>query len=59
MPVFRKGFYSNLALYLTTMAPFNILGALLNLIMPSNNVLYLDNIVLAKKAGQRPLANGG
>jgi len=31
------------------MAPLNILGILLNLISPSNNDFYLDNIILAKK----------
>jgi hypothetical protein len=31
------------------MSPFNIAGELLNLILPSNTELYLDNIILARK----------
>lgn len=31
------------------MAPFNILGALLAKLLPNNDDLYLDNIILAKK----------
>ena len=34
---------------LLVMAPLSILGILLNLILPSNNDFYLDNIILAKK----------
>jgi SAM-dependent methyltransferase len=33
------------------MSPFNILGLLLGFILPSNNDLYLDNVVLATKIG--------
>ena len=32
------------------MSPFNIIGELLNIILPSNADLYLDNIILARKA---------
>ena len=40
----------NLLVTLTLMAPFNILGELLFFITPRNSDLYLDNIVLARKA---------
>lgn len=39
----------NLLLTVGLMAPFNILGEFLSLILPRNTDLYLDNIVLAKK----------
>jgi len=39
----------NLALTLLLMAPFNLLGELLGLVLPRNPDLYLDNIVLARK----------
>jgi hypothetical protein len=32
------------------MAPFNIMGEILGCLMPRNPDLYLDNIVLARKA---------
>jgi hypothetical protein len=32
------------------MAPFNIMGEILGRLMPRNPDLYLDNIVLARKA---------
>jgi hypothetical protein len=31
------------------MAPINITGLILSKILPKNNDLYLDNVVLAKK----------
>jgi len=39
----------NQLMILFLISPLNILGSLLNLILPSNVDLYLDNIVLAKK----------
>ena len=39
----------NMFLILFFIAPFNILGSLINLILPSNSELYLDNIVLDRK----------
>lgn len=39
----------NLLVYIFLTAPFNIAGSLISFILPSNNDLYLDNIVLAKK----------
>lgn len=44
-----KNPYINLLLTIILMAPFNILGEILSKILPKNNDLYLDNIVLAKK----------
>lgn len=41
--------YINLLTTLFLMAPVNILGFVLAKILPKNNDLYLDNIVLAKK----------
>jgi len=41
--------YLNLLTTLLCMAPFNILGELLSVILPQNEDLYLDNIILAKK----------
>jgi SAM-dependent methyltransferase len=40
----------NLAAALFLMAPWNILGEILGRLMPKNPDLYLDNIILAKKA---------
>lgn len=31
------------------MSPFNIIGAVLSAVLPKNNDLYLDNVILAKK----------
>lgn len=45
----RRGFYSELAVTMLLMAPFNIIGCLLAKIMPKNDDLYLDNVILAKK----------
>ena len=41
--------YINLLLTILLMSPFNILGELLSKILPENDDLYLDNIVLARK----------
>lgn len=41
--------YVNLLVAVLLMAPFNILGALLAKVLPNNDELYLDNIILAKK----------
>ncbi len=45
----RNNDYVNLILILFLMAPFNLTGAFLNLFLPRNPDLYLDNIVLARK----------
>jgi SAM-dependent methyltransferase len=42
----------NLLLTLILMAPFNILGVILGKILPRNNDLYLDNVVLAQRRQQ-------
>jgi len=39
----------NLVVTLLLMAPFNVLGEILSLLLPRNPDLYLDNIVLARK----------
>jgi SAM-dependent methyltransferase len=39
----------NLLVTLIFIAPINILGSLINLILPLNSDLYLDNIILARK----------
>lgn len=44
-----KNSYVNLLTTVFLMAPFNILGELLSKVLPKNDDLYLDNIVLAKK----------
>ena len=44
-----KNGYLNLLITLLLMAPINITGLILSKILPKNNDLYLDNIVLAKK----------
>jgi SAM-dependent methyltransferase len=41
--------YLNLLTTFFLMAPFNVLGELLSKILPGNNDLYLDNIILAQK----------
>jgi SAM-dependent methyltransferase len=46
--VSRNG-YLNFLTTLFLIAPFNILGELLSRILPKNDDLYLDNIILAKK----------
>ena len=44
-----KNKYINLCIMLFLMAPINIVGVVLSLILPKNDDLYLDNIVLARK----------
>jgi SAM-dependent methyltransferase len=44
-----KNGYLNLLITLVLMAPINIIGVIFSKILPKNNDLYLDNIVLAKK----------
>jgi hypothetical protein len=41
--------YVNLMVTILLMSPFNILGELLSKILPKNDDLYLDSIVLAQK----------
>jgi SAM-dependent methyltransferase len=47
--MFTKNPYINLIITLILIAPSNILGLFLSKILPNNNDLYLDNIVLARK----------
>jgi hypothetical protein len=42
-------FYLNTIITLILMTPFNILGEILGWILPGNDDLYLDNVVLARK----------
>lgn len=44
-----KNPYFNLILTILLMAPFNIIGIILAKVLPNNQDLYLDNIVLARK----------
>jgi len=44
-----KSGYLNLLFMLLLMAPVNVVGLLLSKVLPKNDDLYLDNIVLAKK----------
>jgi len=44
-----KSVYFNMLTTLILVAPINILGVILSKILPKNDDLYLDNIVLAKK----------
>lgn len=44
-----KNVYFNLITTLILMAPINIVGLILSKILPKNDDLYLDNIVLSKK----------
>jgi SAM-dependent methyltransferase len=44
--------YIEIILTMLLCSPFNILGSFLGWILPKNNDLYLDNIVLAKKVSQ-------
>ena len=44
--------YLNLFATLALMAPFNVAGALLARVTPSNPDFYLDNVVLARKAAR-------
>lgn len=41
--------YVNLFLTVLLMSPFNLIGELLSKVLPKNDDLYLDNIVLARK----------
>jgi SAM-dependent methyltransferase len=45
--------YLNLLSALLLMAPLNLVGSVLTWITPSNTDFYLDNVVLAQKAGSR------
>lgn len=44
-----KSVYINLLVTLFLMSPFNLMGELLSKVLPKNDDLYLDNIVLARK----------
>jgi SAM-dependent methyltransferase len=44
-----KYVFLNLLFTLIFMAPINLLGLIFSVILPKNNDLYLDNIILAKK----------
>ncbi len=44
-----KSGYLNLLFMLMLMAPINVLGLIFSKILPRNNDLYLDNIILTKK----------
>ena len=44
-----KSLYVNLAVSIILISPINIIGLFLSYILPVNNDLYLDNIILAKK----------
>ncbi len=44
-----KFVFINLFFTIILMAPINILGLIFSLILPKNNDLYLDNIILARK----------
>jgi SAM-dependent methyltransferase len=41
--------FSNRAVQLLLIAPFNVLGRILGRVLPGNEDLYLDNVVLARK----------
>ncbi len=47
----------NLLTQIALIMPFNVLGALLRFISPTNKDFYLDNIVLARKPVAPPLAS--
>jgi hypothetical protein len=42
--------YLNLILTILLMAPFSLMGEVLAKVTPRNDDLYLDNVILAKKA---------
>ncbi|OHB39985.1 MAG: methylase [Planctomycetes bacterium RIFCSPHIGHO2_12_39_6] len=44
-----KNVYANLFITAFLLSPFNILGELLSKVLPKNEDLYLDNIILTKK----------
>jgi len=39
----------NLIIIVALIAPLNIIGSLINIVLPSNSELYIDNIILARK----------
>jgi SAM-dependent methyltransferase len=47
--IFTKSEYVNLFISLFTVAPVNIMGIVLDAILPENENLYLDIVILAKK----------
>lgn len=42
--------YINILLTLLLIAPFNLLGELFGILLPNNEDLYLDNVILARKS---------
>jgi len=44
-----KNMYANMVSAIFLMSPFNILGELLSKVLPKNEDLYLDNVILLKK----------
>lgn len=44
-----KSLYINIVIAISVMFPVNIIGIILSLLLPKNNDLYLDNVVLAQK----------
>ena len=50
--------YFDLLACLLLIAPFNVLGEVLALVLPRNDRFYLDNIVLARKDGPGAFAAG-
>ncbi|MCR4321040.1 MAG: class I SAM-dependent methyltransferase [Candidatus Brocadiaceae bacterium] len=44
-----KNIYANILITAFFMSPFNILGELLSKVLPKNEDLYLDNVILLKK----------
>lgn len=49
-----KSYILNLLITLVLMAPVNIFGQLLSFVLPKNEDLYLDNIILARKVANKP-----
>ena len=47
--IMTENAYFNLLIIILLMAPINMSGLILSKLLPRNNDLYLDNIVLAKK----------
>ena len=47
--IMTENVYFNLLIIILLMAPINMAGLILSKLLPRNNDLYLDNIVLAKK----------
>ena len=50
--VFNKKFYIKQISTLFVMAPITIMGIIFNILLPDNDDLYLDNVVLAKKTNK-------